>query len=146
MERMKEKADIVAKEVGKKKPEEDGWDHLRKMLGVAYRVLKDVVNENGLKMEDICGFDHLKKGLMAGGNEEKLEEVLRALELDDYFELILSDRKGEKMYVIHLHSQGLAYKRSDSQRKRGLYFKLGVAAAGAVLSFLIGMILKAIFG
>lgn len=82
----------------------------------------------------------------ANYDEEKLEEVLRALELDDYFELILSDRKGEKMYVIHLHSQGLAYKRSDSQRKRSLYFKLGVAAAGAVLSFLIGMILKAIFG
>lgn len=81
MERMKEKADIVAKEVGKKKPEEDGWDHLRKMLGVAYRVLKDVVNENGLKMEDICGFDHLKKGLMAGGNEEKLEEEERVEKL-----------------------------------------------------------------
>ena len=78
-------------------------------------------------------------------DEEKLEGVLRALELDGYFELIFSDRKGEKTYVIHMNPAGLAYKRSDYQRKRGLYIKLGVTAAGAVLSFAIGMILKAIF-
>ncbi len=77
---------------------------------------------------------------------EKLEGVLRALELDGYFELISSDRKGEPMYVIHLKAAGLAYKRSDIQRKRGLYIKLGITAATAVLSFAIGMILKAIFG
>ena len=28
--------------------------------------------------------------------EEKLEKILKALELDDYFEMISSDRKGEK--------------------------------------------------
>lgn len=81
----------------------------------------------------------------ANYDEEKLEQVLRALELDGYFELVLSDRKGEKMYVIHMKEAGLAYKRSDYQRRRGLYFKLGVAAAGAVISFVVGMILKSIF-
>lgn len=81
----------------------------------------------------------------AGYDEEKLEGVLRALELDGYFELILSDRKGEKMYVIHLKEAGLAYKRTDSQRKRGLYVKLGITVATAVLSFVIGLVLKAIF-
>jgi hypothetical protein len=40
---------------------------------------------------------------------------------------------------------GLAYKRSDVQRKRGLYIKLGVTVATAILSFTVGMILKAIF-
>ena len=58
-------------------------------------------------------------------DEEKLERILRALELDGYFELIPSDRKGEKMYVIHLQAAGLAYKRSDYQRKRSIYFKIG---------------------
>ena len=29
--------------------------------------------------------------------EEKLEKILKALELDDSFEMISSDRKGEKM-------------------------------------------------
>ena len=78
-------------------------------------------------------------------DEERLESVLHALELDGYFELISSDRKGEKMYVVHMKTAGAAYKRSDSQRKRGLYIKLGVTVATALLSFAIGMILKAIF-
>ncbi len=81
----------------------------------------------------------------SGYDEDKLERVLRALELDGYFQLTPSERKGERMYVVHLLSAGLAFKRTDEQRKRGLYLKLAITAGGAVLSFLIGVILKAIF-
>lgn len=35
---------------------------------------------------------------------EKVEAILRSLELDDYFDLIESDRKGERMFVITLHA------------------------------------------
>lgn len=78
-------------------------------------------------------------------DEEKLECILRALELDGYFELIPSDRKGEKMYVIHLQAAGLAYKRSDYQRKRSIYFKIALAVGSAVITFVIGLILKNLF-
>jgi hypothetical protein len=78
-------------------------------------------------------------------DEESLERTLRSLELDGYFQLISSDRKGEKTYVFHMRDQGLAYKRSDVQRKRTLAFKWGVAAVGAVITFLIGLILRLIF-
>ncbi len=78
-------------------------------------------------------------------DEEKLERILRALELDGYFELIPSDRKGEKMYVIHLQAAGLAYKRSDYQRKRSIYFKIALAVGSAVITFVIGLILKNLF-
>lgn len=78
-------------------------------------------------------------------DEEKLERVLHSLELDGYFDLIASDRKGEKTYVVHMREAGLGFSRSNTQRKRGLYFKLGVAALTGALSFLIGMILRAIF-
>ena len=81
----------------------------------------------------------------SGYDEEKLERVLRALELDGYFELTLSERKGEKTYVIHLRADGLAYKRTDVQRKRGLMIKIAITVGCAVLSFLIGVLLKAIF-
>ncbi len=81
----------------------------------------------------------------AGYDEEKLERVLRALELDGYFQLTLSERKGERMYVVHLLTEGLAYKRSGDQRKRALYMRIGLTVAFAVLSFAVGMILKAIF-
>ena len=76
---------------------------------------------------------------------EKLEVLLKDLEMDGYFELVFSDRKGEKMYVFHIQAAGLNYKRTDRQLKRSVYFKWGVVAIGAVISFIIGMILKAIF-
>lgn len=77
--------------------------------------------------------------------EDSLERVMHALELDGYFDFILSDRKGEKTYVIHMHEAGLAYRRSDIRRKRSLCFKLAVAAVSAVVTFLVGMILRLIF-
>lgn len=77
--------------------------------------------------------------------EEKLEKILRALELDDYFEIISSDRKGEKMYVITLHPNGFAFKRSTVQMRRDMFFKIGWTIASAVLAFLVGVLLKKIF-
>ena len=81
----------------------------------------------------------------SGFDEEKLERLLRSLELDGYFEMIASDRKGEKVYVVHMREAGLAYKRTDAQRRRAVCFKWGVAAIGDVITFLIGMILRLIF-
>ncbi len=81
----------------------------------------------------------------AGYNEEKLEQVLRSLELDGYFDLIESERKGETVYVVHMHGAGLAYRRESLKRRRSVMFRWGVAAVGAVITFLIGVILKLIF-
>lgn len=80
-----------------------------------------------------------------GYNEEALERTLRALELDGYFDFVPSDRKGEKTYVIHMREAGLAYKRSDLQRRRSVWFRWGVAAVGAVITFLIGLLLRLVF-
>lgn len=80
-----------------------------------------------------------------GYNEEALERTMRALELDGYFDFVPSDRKGEKTYVIHMREAGLAYKRSDLQRRRSVWFRWGVAAVGAVITFLIGLFLKIVF-
>ena len=79
-------------------------------------------------------------------DEESLERALRSLSLDGYFDFIQSDRKGEKMYVIQMREAGLCYRRRDYQRKRGLVFRILVAALGAVVTFLVGVLLRAIFG
>ena len=76
---------------------------------------------------------------------EKVEAILRSLELDDYFDLIESDRKGERMFVITLHANGFAYKRTAQQMKRSIAFKIGLSVAGAVVTFVVGLILKGIF-
>lgn len=79
-------------------------------------------------------------------SEETLERTLNSLALDGYFEFVESDRKGEKTYVIHMREAGMSYRRQDYQRKRGLVFRIVVAALGAVVTFLVGLLLRAIFG
>lgn len=77
--------------------------------------------------------------------EERLEKTLRALELDDYFELLSTDRKGEKMYVITLHANGFAFRRAGQQLKRNFAAKIVWAVLSAVVAFLVGVVLKKIF-
>ena len=61
------------------------------------------------------------------------------------FDLIASDRKGEKMYVITLHPNGIAYKRTAVQMRRNITFKVALSVAGAVITFVVGILLKIIF-
>lgn len=77
--------------------------------------------------------------------EEGLESILQALSLDDYFELLSSERKGEKMYVISLRANGFAFKRYFAQMRRDAAMKIFWAVTSAVVAFLVGLILKRIF-
>ena len=77
--------------------------------------------------------------------EELLEKTLMDLKMDDYFDLLYTDRKGERTYVITLHAAGQAFERSALQMKRNITIKLFWAVASAVIAFLVGWILKFIF-
>ena len=74
MEEMKARSETLPKEIRERKEGEDGWAHLKKMLGVAYKMLREVVKENGLNMEDVCGFDQLHRDMMKVGDLDKQEE------------------------------------------------------------------------
>ena len=78
-------------------------------------------------------------------NESKLEKILCDLQSDGYLDLIRSDRKGDPMYVITLRSNGFAYRRESLQVKRNIYFKVALTVGGAIFSFLIGLLLRALF-
>lgn len=77
--------------------------------------------------------------------EEQVEKILGELALDNYFELLSSERKGEKMYVISLRTNGYAYQRCSVQQKRDVAVKLLWAIASAVVAFAVGVVLKRIF-
>ncbi len=78
-------------------------------------------------------------------DEIALEKTLNSLALDGYFDFVETDRKGEKTYVVHMREAGMSYRRRDHQLKRGLVFRIFFAAFGAVITFLVGLLLKAIF-
>ena len=77
--------------------------------------------------------------------EEQIENILGGLAIDNYFELLSSERKGEKMYVISLRANGYAFKRCFAQMKRDFAVKMLWAVASAVVAFLVGVVLKRIF-
>ncbi len=77
--------------------------------------------------------------------EEKLDKTLGDLALDGYFDLVYSDRRGERIYCITLLDKGKAFGRSTKVMKRNLVFRIILSAILAVFSFVIGLVLKAIF-
>lgn len=79
-------------------------------------------------------------------SKDELDDILNALKIDGYFELINSERKGERMYVITLKESGFAWKRAKNQRQRDVAFKIFLAFLGAGATFIFGLILKGIFG
>ena len=77
-------------------------------------------------------------------DEEKLDRILKSLELDGYFELIESDRKGERVFVVHMREAGRSYRRSDALRRRRMYYKIAVTLLCGALSALVGVLVKSL--
>lgn len=75
----------------------------------------------------------------------KLEKIMTALSQDGYFDLVYSDRHGEKIYCITILDKGKAFKRNGVVIKRNLLYKLCITVIFAFISFIIGIILKKIF-
>ena len=77
---------------------------------------------------------------------EKVDGILHNLMCDGYFDLITSERKGEKMYVINLKESGFNFRRNAKQKQRDIAFRIVLAFIGAVATFIFGLIIKGIFG
>ena len=77
-------------------------------------------------------------------DEERLVKTLNALALDGYFDFVESDRKGERVFVVHMKEAGLSYRRSDAVRRRRLLFKIAVTLLCGTLSALVGILVKSL--
>lgn len=76
---------------------------------------------------------------------DRLDDALTALQTDGYLDVISSERKGEKMYVISLKENGVNFKRREMQHRQDLLYKLLLGFVGAFATFVFGLIIKAIF-
>lgn len=78
-------------------------------------------------------------------NATKVDNILKQLEYDGYFECTKSDRNGETVNVISLKQKGKAFERELSQRRRELIntmiWRVVFAALGAIVALLVNMIL-----
>lgn len=76
----------------------------------------------------------------------ELPHVLDILDMEEYFELTEAVDGGEIKYIIHLLNRGNRWERDELDRKRGVILKLAMATVTPVLTFLLGIILRTMFG
>lgn len=78
-------------------------------------------------------------------SQQEIKEMVDNLVLDGYITMILSDKKGKPIYCISLDKKGESYER-DRQNERQTLIKLVVRTVLlAVLSTIVGVLLKLIF-
>ena len=78
-------------------------------------------------------------------SQEDLETKMVELSNEGYFDLVYSDRRGEKVYCITLLEKGKGYLRKERIERQNLVKRFFLTIAFAVLSFMVGAILKKIF-
>ena len=71
-----------------------------------------------------------------------LRDILQQLAIDEYFELIHTEKKGEPVMVISLKQKGIAFERSIVQQKRKLGQKLVITVVCAIITALISVVIK----
>lgn len=110
-----------------------------KVMSAVYRACKErnciLISPNEL----------INMSSMRGTTIFKLEQILQDLKKDGYFELVYSDRRGEKIYCITLTEKGKGYNRSVKVLRRSVLFKIALSTLLAIFSFLLGLVLKKIF-
>jgi len=74
-----------------------------------------------------------------------LMRIMRALEADGYFETVQSRKDSQDVWCITLCLNGKGYERKLQQTRRYLLFKVAFTVGLAVLSFLVGVLLKRLF-
>ena len=75
----------------------------------------------------------------------EIDEIINNLVLDNYITVILSDKKGQLIYCISLDKNGESFLRDQENKKKTTINLIIRTVALAVLSFAVGLILKAIF-
>ena len=78
-------------------------------------------------------------------SQTRLEKIMKDLFMDGYFDLVYSDRHGETVYCVTLTEKGKGYMRKRKITKRNIIFRIFFTVGLALLSFVIGLILKAVF-
>lgn len=74
-----------------------------------------------------------------------LDEIMLSLSKDNYIDYIHSESKRGPAYCITLKNKALTYNKDLKKQKKYAYFIILRTIGLAILSFVVGVILKAIF-
>lgn len=74
--------------------------------------------------------------------DSELDVALNNLEIDDYFDVTRSDRKGELVYCINMHKKGLQFARVERAFKKNVIFRIMLAMATSAIGALVAVGIK----
>lgn len=81
---------------------------------------------------------------------KQLDVIMSNLVLDDYIEMEKGDKEGKVYFVVSLTMRGAAFDRERQSQKKtrvqSVLWKVALTVGGAVLAFLLGLMLRRIFG
>lgn len=81
---------------------------------------------------------------------KQLDVIMSNLALDDYIECEKKDKDGKLYFLVSLTMRGAAFDRErQSQKKqmmKSIMWKLALTVGGAVIAFILGILLKQIAG
>ena len=75
----------------------------------------------------------------------EIDEIIENLVLDHYITMILSDKKGKPIYCVSLDKKGESWERDNENRRKDTIKLVTRTVLLAILSFAVGLLLKAIF-
>lgn len=76
---------------------------------------------------------------------EELEKIMTNLSYDNYIELFKSDKKGNPVFCVSLKLKGEGFHRELTNNKRNIWWTVGRTCILAIVSALIGGLIKIIF-
>ncbi|MBQ8615794.1 MAG: hypothetical protein IJ415_04435 [Clostridia bacterium] len=76
---------------------------------------------------------------------EELEKIMTNLSYDNYIELFKSDKKGNPVFCVSLKLKGEGFHRELTNNKRNIWWTVGRTCILAIISALIGGLIKIIF-
>ena len=76
---------------------------------------------------------------------EELERIMTNLSYDNYIELFKSDKKGSPVFCVSLKLKGEGFHRELTNNKRNIWWTIGKTAILAIMSALIGGLIKILF-
>lgn len=78
-------------------------------------------------------------------NNIELDQILNGLVLENYIDIVNSDKNGKLVYCVSLKSKGVSFERDQKNTKKKVYLIVARTIILACISFAVTMILKAIF-
>lgn len=73
-----------------------------------------------------------------------MRNIIKQLAMDNYFEVIHSDKKGQPVLVITLTRNGEAFERELTQQKRNIRQKLAITVICAIITAVVGIVIRSI--